>query len=92
MPSATQIGSLIERRDAVHGGRPCIAGTSVSVCRIALFHNAGLVPEEILRKFGHLSLAQIYAALAYYRANREEIDTDLQAEARAAKALEQTSN
>jgi hypothetical protein len=25
----------------------------------------------------HLSIAQVYAALTYYHANREEIDTDL---------------
>jgi len=30
----------------------------------------GLIPEEIVRKFGHLSLAQVHAALAYYHATR----------------------
>jgi uncharacterized protein (DUF433 family) len=49
----------------------------------------GLVPEEIVRKFGHLSLAQVHAALAYYHANQAEIDTDLETEAREAEALEQ---
>jgi uncharacterized protein (DUF433 family) len=48
----------------------------------------GLIPEEIAGKFGHLSLAQVHAALAYYYANREEIDRDLEAEAREAEALE----
>lgn len=91
MPSATQIGSLIEHRGGVHGGRPCIAGTSVSVRRIALLHNAGLVPEEIVQKFGHLSLAQVYAALAYYHANRDEIEADLASETRGTEALERTS-
>ncbi|HEX4809030.1 MAG TPA: DUF433 domain-containing protein [Bryobacteraceae bacterium] len=92
MSSVTQIGSLIERQEGVHGGRPCIAGTSVSVRRIALWHNAGLVPEEIVRKFGHLSLAQVYAALAYYHANRGEIDTDLESEARATEAVADRRN
>ena len=90
MPSATQIGSLIDSHEGVHGGRPCIAGTSVSVRRIALWHTAGLIAEEIVRKFGHLSLAQVYAALAYYHANREEIDADLESEARNTEALERT--
>jgi uncharacterized protein (DUF433 family) len=88
MPTGTQIGSLIESRAGVHGGRPCIAGTSVSVRRIAQWYNAGLVPEEIVEKFGHLSLAQVHAALAHYHANREEMDADLEAEARATEALE----
>jgi uncharacterized protein (DUF433 family) len=91
-PSATQIGSFIESHDGVHGGRPCIAGTGVSVRRIALWHNAGLVPEEIVRKFGHLSLAQVYAALAYYHANRDQIGADLESEARALEAIERTGD
>ena len=92
VPSIIQIGSLIENHESVHGGRPCIAGTSVSVRRIALWYKAGLVPEEIVRKFGHLSLAQVYAALAYYHANRDGIEADLESEARITEALEQTSD
>jgi uncharacterized protein (DUF433 family) len=48
----------------------------------------GLIPEEIVRKFGHLSLAQVHAALAHYHANQAEIDGDLEAETREAEALE----
>jgi uncharacterized protein (DUF433 family) len=86
--TVTQIGSLIENRKGVHGGRPCVTGTSVSVRRIALWYKKGLVPEEIVQKFGHLSLAQVHAALAYYHANRDEIDRDLESEARSTEALE----
>ena len=82
MATVTEIGSLISRRPDIRGGRPCIAGTGVSVRRIAQWYNMGLVPEEIARKFGHLSLAQIHAALAYYHANQADIDADLEAEAR----------
>ena len=89
LPSITQIGNLIENHEGVHGGRPCVAGTSVSVRRIALWHKTGLVPEEIVQKFGHLSLAQVYAALAYYYANREEIEADLEWEIRTTEALDQ---
>jgi hypothetical protein len=48
----------------------------------------GLIPEEIVRKLGHLSLAQVHAALAYYHANQSEIDADLEAETRETMALE----
>jgi len=88
METLTEIGSLIARRPEIRGGRPCIAGTGVSVRRIAQWHNMGLIPEEIARKFGHLSLAQVHAALAYYYANQAEIDRDLDAEARETEALE----
>jgi len=88
MATVTEIGSLISRRPGLHGGRPCIAGTGVSVRRIAVLHNRGEAPEEIASNFGHLSLAQVHAALAYYYANKAEIDADLEAEEREAEALE----
>ncbi len=90
MASVTEIGSLISRRPEIRGGRPCVAGTSVSVRRIARWHNMGQIPEEIVQTFGgHLSLAQVHAALAYYFANQAEIDSDLAADDREAEALEQ---
>lgn len=89
MATVTKIGSLISRSPDIRGGRPCIAGTGVSVRRIAQWHNMGLIPEEIVRKLGHLSLAQVHAALAYYHANQTEIDADLEAEAQETEVLEQ---
>jgi uncharacterized protein (DUF433 family) len=89
MAALTEIGSLIARLPGVRGGRPCVAGTGVSVRRIAQWHNMGLIPEEIARKIGHLTLAQVHAALAYYHANQPEIDADLEAEARAGQTLGQ---
>lgn len=40
----------------------------------------GLNAEEIVERMGNLSLAQVYAALTYYHANREEIEAYLTAE------------
>ena len=74
MLATKDIGALIERRPQVHGGRPLIAGTGVSVQRIAGWYKLGSSPEEIAENFGHLTLAQVHAALAYYHANREEIE------------------
>jgi uncharacterized protein (DUF433 family) len=82
MISAIEIGSLIDRDPAVRAGRPKIAGTGVTVMRVAAWYKMGLTPEEIATQYGHLSLAQVHAALAYYHANPEEIETDL-AEERA---------
>ncbi|HMC58656.1 MAG TPA: DUF433 domain-containing protein [Candidatus Solibacter sp.] len=84
----TGIGGLISRHPDIRGGRPCIAGTGVSVRRIAQWHNMGAIPEEIVRKFGHLSLAQVHAALAYYHANQAEVDADLETEKQQTDALE----
>jgi len=84
----TDIGTLIVQTPDVCGGRPRIAGTGVAVRRIAGWYKLGFAPEEIAKKYGHLSVAQVYAALAYYHANREEIDADLAAEDEEAERLE----
>jgi len=80
MSIVVDIGTLIEKASEIHKGRPCIAGTGVTVQRIAGWYNLGLSPEEIAAKIEHLTLAQIHAALAYYHANREEIDSETAAE------------
>ena len=89
MQTVTDIGSLIIRSPEIRGGRPRIAGTGVSVRRIVGWYKQGLTPEEIVDQFGHLTLAQVYAALAYYHANRDEIETDLASEEAEATALAQ---
>ena|SRR5258708_2343168 len=76
------IGSLISRRPGVVGGRPCIAGTRMPVKRIAVLHNAGETPEEILAGWPHLTLSQVHAALAYYFANKAQIDADIEEDLR----------
>jgi uncharacterized protein (DUF433 family) len=89
MATVIEIGSLISRRPDIRGGRPCVAGTGVSVRRIARWHDMCQISEEIVQTFGgHLALAQIHAALAYYYANQAEIDADLEAEDRETEALE----
>lgn len=89
MANIVDIGTLIVRTPEIRGGRPRIAGTGVTVRRIVGWYKLGLSPEEIANEFGHLSLAQVYAALAYYHAKRDEIETDLAAEETEAERLEQ---
>ena len=80
MANVVEVGTLIVRTPEVRGGRPRIAGTGVTVRRIVGWYKLGLSPEEIADRIGHLSLAQVHAALAYYHANREEIEADIAAE------------
>lgn len=88
MPTITDIGALIVRSDDIRGGRPRLAGTGVTVRRIVGWYKRGLTPEEITTEVPHVSLAQIYAALTYYHANREEIEADIAAEEAEAQHLE----
>lgn len=89
MSTPTDIGTLIVRSPDIRGGRPRIAGTGVTVRRITGWYKLGLTPEEIGVRIGHLTVGQVYAALAYYHANREEIDADLEAEETLAETLAQ---
>jgi uncharacterized protein (DUF433 family) len=77
MASAIEIGTLIDRDPGIRGGRPKIAGTGMTVSRIAGWHKMGMSPEEIALEYPHVTLAQVHAALAYYHANREEIEADI---------------
>ena len=77
MATSIDIGTLITRRPEIRGGRPILAGTGITVRRIVGWYKLGLSPEEITDQLPHLTLAQVYAALAYYHANQEEIETDI---------------
>ena len=85
MASTVDIGTLIVRTPGTLGGRPRIDGTRISVATIALLVDHGDSPEYIVReKYDHLTLGQVYAALAYYHSNRDEIDADIADELRFA--------
>ena len=77
---STAIDTLLSRSPSVCGGRIRIDGTRVTVHQIVTCSQQGLTPEEIAEQYPHINLAQIYAALTYYHANREEIDRELEAE------------
>ena len=87
--AAVDIGTMITSNSGIHGGRPIIAGTGVTVRRIAIWYKLGLLPEEIALRIGHLNLAQVHAALAYYHANREAIEEDIAEEETAYERLRQ---
>jgi uncharacterized protein (DUF433 family) len=80
MTTAVDIGMLIVSTPGTCGGRPRIAGTRITVENIVIDFNAGMTPQQIIDERPHLTLAQIYAALAYYYANQKQMDADIAAE------------
>jgi uncharacterized protein (DUF433 family) len=77
---STAINTLLISSPGVCGGRLRIDGTRITVNQIATLYKQGYSAEEIAEHYQHLTMAQIYAALAYYHANQEEIEADLVAE------------
>jgi uncharacterized protein (DUF433 family) len=70
---------LIVRDPKLRGGRPILAGTGVTVRTIVGWYKLGMNAEEIAADMD-LDLALVYAALTYYHLNREEIETDIEAD------------
>ena len=64
----------IEQSPDVLGGKPRIAGRRISVAQIVIWHEwMGQTADEIATDYS-LTLADVYAALAYYYDHRAEID------------------
>jgi hypothetical protein len=40
----------------------------------------GLAPEEIVRHYPYLTLAEVHSAMTYYHDHRDEIDSEIQSE------------
>lgn len=72
----------IVRTPGILGGEPYIAGHRIRVRDVVAARDLGaLSPEEIAASiYPDLSLAQVYAALAFYEDHRAEIDQASEAE------------
>ncbi len=86
---STAIGTLLVSSPGVCGGRLRIDGTRITVNQIVVCYKQGYSPEEVADQYPHVTLAQVYAALAYYHANKEDTEADLAAEKAEAERLEQ---
>ena len=77
----------IEVAPGVAGGKPRVAGHRISVQDIAIWHERmGRSADEIATEYD-LTLADVYAALAYYFDHRNEIDESLRSAGAFAEAL-----
>src|SRR5437773_8794209 len=75
-----EIGSLLTRSPDIRDGRPCVAETLTTVHRVAVWYKMGQDAEEIARRHPHLSVAGVYAALAYYHTNKAQVEAEIAAE------------
>ena len=83
------MNSHIEVTPDVCGGKPRIAGHRIRVQDIVIWHEAhGMTPDEIVSQFPQITLADVYAALAYYYDHRESIRSDMEREEAAVRAAQ----
>jgi uncharacterized protein (DUF433 family) len=83
MAVSQSLEGLIITDPNLRGGRPIIAGTGVTVRTIVGHYKLGLTPEETADQMD-LDLASVYAALAYYHLNKDDIEADILAHSEAA--------
>ena len=77
----------IEKTPAVCGGDPVISGHHLRVMDVVVWHEReGYGAEEVAGMFG-ITLAEVYAALAYYFDHREEIETELRRDEEVIKRI-----
>jgi uncharacterized protein (DUF433 family) len=86
--ASVDIGRMITRTAGIKGGTPHLAETGVTVRTIVRWHQGGLMPEEIALRIGHITLAQIHVALAFYYANQEMMDREMAEEEAESNRLE----
>ena len=92
----TCYGPLLAQRHGVVSEYPVVAGTGISVHRLGLVAEEGYTPESLVAEFlDRLTVEQVVAALACFRANRElfiqrvdedERESEIEAAALAATA------
>ena len=79
----------IEITPGICSGKPRIAGRRITVAHIAIWHERmSKCADEIATEYD-LTLADVYAALAYYFDHREEIDQSIREGEEFAEALRQ---
>ena len=68
----------IVKTQGICGGAPRIDGHRITVQNVAIWYDRlGWTADEIASEY-ELDLADIYAALAYYFANREQVDRSIE--------------
>ena len=85
--SSKTLDEHIEMTPDRAGGKPRIRGRRITVQDIAIWHERlGKTADEIAAEYD-LTLADVYAALAYYFDHREDIDRRMDEDQAFAQAL-----
>ena len=85
--SSKTLDEHIELTPETAGGRPRIRGRRITVQHVAMWHERlGKTADDIAAEYD-LTLADVYAALAYYFDHREDIDRRIAEDTELVEAL-----
>ena len=71
------ISDFIVKTPGTCGGRARVNGRRIPVSSVYRWFLSGLSPEDILAKYEAVTLAEVYAAITYALANRDEIVAEI---------------
>lgn len=71
---------MLVSKPGVKGGRLCLRGTGIPVHNVAGYYRMGHTAEEMAAENPHLAPGLFHAAVAFYLANKAEIDAEIDAE------------
>jgi len=71
---ALQIEKLTVPLETTADGTVKVRGTRIPLDTIVIAFQLGSTPQDIARQYSPLDLADIYAVLAYYLQNQDEVD------------------
>jgi len=81
----------IEITKGISGGKPRISGHRITVQNIVIWHERmGMDADEIAIEYG-LTLSDVFAALAYYYDNKEDVDESILSDEEFVSELRQKS-
>jgi len=82
-----ELSSLLVSKSGYRQGRPCLRGTGITVHNVAGYYRAGHTTEEFCASNPTLDPSLFFAAVAYYLANREQVDAEIDADIEFEKQL-----
>ena len=85
------VEKYIELNGGIRGGRPHIAGTRITVDDVVLMHTRMGESLEQIASVYKLSVASLYAAMAYYFDHKSEIDQKIDSDDAYIEAVRQRS-
>jgi uncharacterized protein (DUF433 family) len=81
--------NIVATNPLVRSGRPYIVGTTIEVSALVIAHIVQQQSAEDIANDYRLSLAQVYAAFAYYYEHRAEMDVLMRERDALAKQLKE---
>lgn len=73
-----ELSSLLVSKPGYRQGRPCLRGTGITVHTIAGWSIVGYSSEQICQDWPDLDPSLIHAALAFYFANKDLVERELE--------------